>query len=98
MLNNSSNATALFYILLVVCRVSVCEGIFHLSRMVKGRAAGNCSTCNNIFGQQALIHPFSFSQQINERGKGERSSVNKSEINCHNALWNWRQEIKASFH
>lgn len=47
-----------------------------------------------FFRQQASISPLSISQQINEGGKGERNSVNKSEINSHSASWSCRQVIK----
>lgn len=49
---------------------------------------------NLLFRQQASISPFSISQQINEGGKGERNSVNKSEINSRSASWSCRQVIK----
>lgn len=53
-----------------------------------------CLQKNLSFSQQASTSPFSISQQINEGGKGERNSVNKSEINSHCASWSCRQVIK----
>lgn len=68
-----------------------------LSRKVERKSIRTSSACNKhlFFRQQAPISPFSIAQQINEGGKGERDSVNKSEINSRSALWSCRQVIKA---